>query len=223
MKKRFLITVSISGIFLAIVSTRAYAYDNHDFQVWNTDSIEFKPAKNIRGVFEQEFRWGDNASQFFYQHYDIGFFYSFNKYLSAGGGYRYVSEIKTGKFRSENEPYLCAFLNSDVYGFNLESRNRLEYRDFAYQTDSWRYRNKFTLKFPWKFTSLKIQPIVGDEIFIAFGTGTSQFNENRFFPGLGFNLTKNLRTELFYMLQSKKSTDVWVDANIFYAKLKFSF
>jgi len=212
-----------AGLFLLNISINVYAYDNHDFQVWNTDSVEFKPAKNVKGVFEQEFRWGDNASQFFYQHYDIGFFYSFNQYLSAGGGYRYVSEIKNGEFRPENEPYLCAFLNFDKYGFNLESRNRLEYRDFSYQADSWRYRNKFTLKSPWKFTFLKIQPIVGDEVFVAFGAGTSQFNENRFFPGFGINLTRNLRTELFYMLQIKKASDTWVSANILYAKVKFSF
>jgi hypothetical protein len=98
----------------------------------------------------------------------------------------------------------------------------MEYRHFDYQTDSWRYRNKVTVRLPWKFTKMEIQPYLSDEIFIGF-SGINQFNQNRFSPGLGLNLTKNIKAEIYYMLQSTKSSDMWVDANVLGTKIKLVF
>ena len=68
-------------------------------------------------MLEEEFRWGNNADEFYYHHYDIGFFYSLEKYLNIGTGYRQVYELKKGKFKAENEPYLVATLFGGVSGF----------------------------------------------------------------------------------------------------------
>ncbi|MBU3982651.1 MAG: hypothetical protein KJ985_04050 [Proteobacteria bacterium] len=37
---------------------------------------------------EEEFRFGDNADEFFYHHYDVGYAYDVNKYLTLGMNYR---------------------------------------------------------------------------------------------------------------------------------------
>lgn len=56
---------------LVLISlTSVYAYDNHDFQFWNTNVEEFKVDKTSKISLEQEFRWGNNAGDFYYQHYD---------------------------------------------------------------------------------------------------------------------------------------------------------
>jgi hypothetical protein len=212
--------VLLGMVFL--LAAPAYAFDDHDFQVWNTDSEEFKINKDSKIVFEQEFRWGDNASEFFYQHYDVGFFYNLEKFLNVGGGYRRVYEEKKDKFRVEDEPYVTTTLLWDLKGFKFEDRSRLEYRYFDYQSDSWRYRNKITAKLPCKFTKLEIQPFISDEIFIGFN-GSSQFNQNRFSSGLGMNLTKNIKAEIYYMLQSSKGSDVWSDTNVLGTKVKIAF
>jgi hypothetical protein len=98
----------------------------------------------------------------------------------------------------------------------------MEYRHFDYQTDSWRYRNKLTMKLPWKFTRIEIQPYLADEIFVGFG-GISQFNQNRFSSGLLMNLTKNIKAEIYYMLQSTKGSGKWLDANVLGTKLRVLF
>jgi hypothetical protein len=206
-----------------ILTTYAYAYDDHDFQVWNTDVEEFKINKDSKIAVEEEFRWGNNADEFFYHHYDVGFFYNLEKWLNVGGGYRHVYELKKGEFKLENEPYVTAALLWGLKGFQFEDRNRMEYRHFDYQDDSWRYRNKFTLRFPWKFTTLQVQPYVADEIFIGFGNSISELNQNRFCCGLGMNLTKNLKAEIYYMLVSAKSSGAWSDADVLGTKLKLSF
>ena len=217
MKKVLLLT----GVaFLFVVS--AFAYDDGDFQIWNTEVEEFKINQDTKLAFEEEFRWADNANEFFYHHYDAGLAYALNKYWGIGGGYRHIYELSKGKFKLENEPYLTATLSLAKEGFSFESRNRLEYRHFDYKADSWRYRNKFTLKPPWKFTKIQLQPLVSDEILFGFG-GTNQFNQNRFSAGLGMSLTKNIKAEIYYMLVTAKSAGTWVNSNVLGAKLKLSF
>lgn len=211
----------VLGLVL-IIYGMAHAYDDGDFQVWNTDVEEFKINKNSKITLEEEFRWGDNANEFFYQHYDAGFLYNLQKYLNIGGGYRQIFELKKGKFKAENEPYATATLLWDLKGFSFDDRSRFEYRHFEYQEDFWRYRNKLTMKFPWKFTKLEIRPFFSDEVLFGFGDA-NQFNENRFSSGLGLNLLKNLKAEIYYMLKSSKSSGKWTDTNVLGTKLKIAF
>lgn len=205
-----------------LLATKIYAYDDGDFQVWNTDVEEFKINKDSKVAFEEEFRWGDNANEFYYHHYDVGFFYNLEKWLNVGGGYRHIYELKKEKFKLENEPYITLTLLWDLKGFKVEERSRIEYRHFDYQDDSWRYRNKATVKFPWKFTKMEIQPFLSDEIFIGFD-GISELNRNRFSSGLAMNVTKNLKAEVYYMLQASKSSGNWTDVNVLGTKLKIAF
>ena len=181
------IILILAGLMLTLI-TATFAYDNHDFQVWNTDVEEVKLNKNSKLVFEQEFRWGDNASDFYYQHYDAGYQYMINKYFSLGGGFRYIKEKKTDIFRDESQPYMAAFTNWDLFDFKFSDRTRIEYRYYDYQSGSWRFRNKLDIKAPWKFTRFEIQPMISDEIFIK--SNGMDLNENRLYGGFAFTLTR---------------------------------
>lgn len=206
-----------------MMASRTYAFDNHDFQTWNTNVEEVKLNKSSKLMFEEEFRWGDNASDFYYQHYDAGYQYSLTKYLSLGGDYRYVREKKTDKFRPESEPYFAAYANWKLMDFQFSDRTRIEYRYYTYQTDSWRFRNKLDIKFPWKFTKFEIQPLVADEFFFRFNG--IDINENRLYGGIGFTMTKNLKGEVSYMWRATKNTGIctWNDTNVLSMKLKLAF
>ncbi len=217
MKKIVLVAIG-AVLFLAV---KAHAYDDGDFQIWNTDIEEMQVKKDLKLAFEQEFRWGNNASEFYYQHYDVGLFYNLNKYWNLGGGYRHVLNKSKGKFLVENEPYLTLTFASQFAGFKYDDRSRLEYNHFDYKDDTGTYRNKLTVKAPWKFTKFEIQPFVSDEIFILFDDG-QRFNKNRASAGLAMNITKNLKGEIYYMLQSSKSVK-WTEANILGTKFKLSF
>jgi len=128
MKKIYFIIISLT----LITWVRGYAYDDGDFQVWNTDVEESKINKDSKIVLEEEFRWADNANEFYYHHYDVGFFYNLKEYLNVGGGYRHVLELKKGKFKREFEPYVTATLLWGLFGSKFEDRNRMEYRHFDY-------------------------------------------------------------------------------------------
>ncbi|MFA5351413.1 MAG: DUF2490 domain-containing protein [Candidatus Omnitrophota bacterium] len=217
MRRVILITI------LALISAvNAYAYKDGDFQVWNTDVEEFKVNKETKVVLEEEFRWGGSAKEFYYQHYDLGFLYSLNKHLSVGTGYRHILSKSKGKFLVENEPYISATLFWDTAGFKFDDRSRLEYNHFDYKDDTWRYRNKLTMKLPWKFTKFEIQPYLADEIFILFDD-SQRLNTNRFSAGLGLTITKNLKGEIYYMLQSSKGSKLWTATNVLGTKFKLAF
>jgi hypothetical protein len=209
-------------VFVLFLAVKLYAYDNGDFQIWNTEVEEIQLKKDLKLVFEQEFRWGDNAGEFYYQHYDAGLFYSLNKYWNVGGGYRHVLNKSKGKFLVENEPYLTATFASQFAGFKYDDRSRLEYNHFDYKDDTWRYRNKLTIKAPWKFTKLEFQPFVSDEILILIDDG-QRMNENRAYAGLAMSITKSLKGEIYYMLRSTKSGVKWTDTNVLGTKLKLVF
>ncbi len=205
-----------------VVSFKAHAYDNGDFQIWNTDVEEVKIYKNVKFVMEQEFRFGEDATELYYQHYDWGFVFGFDKMLDIGLSYRLVLERYKRKWREEDMPSANATLKFDLWKFKFDDRNRLEYRHFRYKDDSIRYRNKFTLKLPLDFAKMKISPYVSDEIFIV-STGAG-FNENRFSSGMDFELTKQAKFDLCYMLKSSRIlNNKWTNANVLGTKIKISF
>lgn len=208
--------------FIFLSAFKLYAYDDGDFQIWNTEVEEIQLKKDLKLVFEQEFRWGDNSKEFYYQHYEAGLFYNLNKYWSGGGGYRHVLNKRKNKFQVENEPFIAATFSGQFAGFKYDDRSRLEYNHFDYKDDTWRYRNKFTIKAPWKFTKLELQPFVSEEIFILFDDG-QRLSENRAAAGLAMRITKNLKGEVYYMFRNVRSSVKWIDANVFGTKLKLSF
>ena len=210
----------VIGLVL-MTGSLCFAYDNGDFQVWHTENQEFKINKKTKIVLEEEFRFGDDAGDFTYHHYDVGFVYSLNMHLDLAINYRQVYEKKKGDFKEENRPHINATLKYDFYGFKLDDRSRLQYRHFDYQPDFWQYRNKLSIKFPWKFTKLEIQPYLADEIFLDFQN--KAFSRNRFYCGFTMNLTKNVKAEIYYLLQSSRSTNNWAEAHVLGTKIKLVF
>jgi hypothetical protein len=240
-KNIFVIACAIGLFFIHSFGVRAaHAYDDNDSQVWTGASEEVEISNKSKIALDEEFRWGDDAREFYYHHYDAGLSYSVKDYLKIAGGYRHVYELKNGKFKQENQPFMAATLLWDMRGFKFEDRNRLEYRHFEYRSDSWRYHNKVTMKFPAKFTRLEIQPYLSDEIYLSFGE-KHMFDQNRFSVGLNIKLTKNIHAELYAMRASSRGSDTndtgvfanllssgplfddWINSNVFGTKLKVSF
>lgn len=207
---------------LVLSGFKAYAYDNGDFQMWHTENQDIGIGKGTKITQEEEWRWGGNAAELYYQHYDWGVVYGFDKLLDIGLNYRQVFDKSKTKWLEENRPHINATVKLDIWKFKLEDRNRLEYRHFKYKDDFIRYRNKLTLKYPFEFRKIKISPYLSDEIFIASnGTG---FNRNRLYSGIEFGLNKYLKADIYYMLEdSRGKGDKWSCANILGTKVKIAF
>jgi len=207
---------------LAVVGFNACAYQDGDFQIWNSNGQDVKIGKATKFTLEEEFRYGETATELFYQHYDWGFAWAFDEAFELALGYRLIYERYKRKWLESDEPYTNLTWKQDIWKFKFDDRNRIEYRHFRYAPDHIRYRNKFTLKYPFDFKGMKIAPYTSDEIFVSSnGRG---FNQNRFQSGLEIELNKYVKFDVSYMLQSVRGKgDKWYEANVLWLKNKIAF
>jgi len=215
---------TLATLFLVIFlfSDTCYAFDDGDFQYWNAESISKKISDDWIVSLEQEFRWGDNANNSYYNHSDLGVTYSgIAKWLDLGLNYRHIHEKKNDRWKVENRPHLNATAKWKLLEVGFSNRGRLEYRNRDDVDNYWRYRNKFSIKPPFKFTKFEIQPYAAGEIFYNFNVGT--LNRNRLYGGIGFKIIKNLKGEIYYLWQWTEKSDKWYDINVLGSKLKLFF
>jgi hypothetical protein len=217
--KKFKALVMAVTFFAA---ANAYGYQNGDFQIWHTEVQDVNLKQGTRLTVEEEFRYGDTASELYYQHYDFGLAYDVNKYLTTSINYRQIYEGEKGKFKPEYQPQLNITPKCDLYGFKIEDRNRFELKLYDdNREDKVEYRNRLLVKAPWKFTPLAIQPYVSDEIFVLLNSVWCR--RNRLAAGVTFDLIKNVKGDIYYMLQETKKSGRWTAANILGMKLKVAF
>ena len=209
-------------VFLGIFAQSAFSFDDGDFQYWSAVKSSWKIDDNWKVGLEEEFRLGDNGGNLYYQHSDLGFTYSgVASWLDLGINYRHIFEKSSGKWYEENRPHLNANLKIKAKDWKLSNRSRFEYRNKERGDDYWRYRNKVTVKFPWKFTSAKIQPYFADEFFVDFDK--EELNRNRIYAGFTFKITKNIKGDIFHLFQRSKSGGKWKNTNVLGTKIKLSF
>ena len=105
---------------------------------------------------------------------------------------------------------------------NCNYRSRFERRIYKTSDDQWRFREKLEIKPKQKWTALKFQPYIADEIF--YQKNKDGFYRNWFILGFDLNFIKPLKSGLFYQLQSehgKNDTNIYTD--IVALKLNFDF
>lgn len=217
--KRIAVVVTALALLAAV---DAHAYEDGDFQIWHTEGQEIAVTKGWKIPVEEEFRYGNNGSEFFYQHYEAGVAYDINKNWAVTGNYRQVYEGEKGKFKPEYRPFIQVIPKWDIWVFKFENRNRLEYRIFDdSRQDTLRYRNRITVRLPLKLDNFEFAPYVANEVFADINGAIVR--QNRFSTGVILDLTKNFKAEVYYMVQDKKKSGRWTDAKILGLKLKVAF
>jgi hypothetical protein len=196
-----------------------------DFQFWNTEVVEGKLNDRWKAGLEVEFRLGDNASEFYYTHEMIFVGFTANEWLDLQANFREVFELNTKSededdWFSEERPMFDATPHFKWNGWDISDRNRFEYRMFDIKDDAWRYRNKLTLKSPWKFTSWNINPYISDEIFIQ---EDQDLNRNRFYVGVVMDLIEHVTGDVYFLWQSSDADPEWVDIYVAGVKFKVKF
>jgi len=162
---------------------------------------------------EEEVKLGDDAERFYYRHTDLGFVRSLADGLDIGFNFKHVSARGDGNdWISENRPHLNLTFKGKWADLALSDRSRLEFRDIDNVKNFWRYRNKFTVKFPWELTALKLKPYVAEEIFINLDQ--SGIVQHRLYSGFSAKLSDNLSGSLFYLWLASNSNHSWIDIHI---------
>ncbi len=193
-----------------------------DFQWWSTAEFSADLTKKWRATFEEELRFGEGSDNLYYEHSDIGMVWSgMADWIDWGFNFRLIEQKDSeGTCRPEYRPHMnLTFKN--LLGQELSNRSRIEYRDIDSTEYEWRYRNKTTYKLPFTLTEWKLKPYVADEVFIE--CDSSNMDRNRFYAGLGFDITKSIKGEVYYLLQSSRDDGQWNNINVLGTKIKFDF
>jgi len=216
------ISALVANLFLIILlsSYRCYAFDDGDFQYWNTESIEAKFNKDWKIKVAEEFRFGDNAGSFYYNHIDAGLSYLLNEQIKLTVNYRQIFQKKDNKWNPEYRPHINGTVKAKWNGLVFKDRNRFEYRIKESADNLWRYRNKLSINLPFKWTKLNIQPYIADEIFYDFNE--NRLSRNRAYAGFKILFLENLKGEIYYMYQLTKSSN-WKGCDILGTSLKVVF
>jgi hypothetical protein len=224
MKKcKRVVLVAATGLTVLLCGT-VLAFDDDDFQYWTSAGASAKINKDWNAEFTEEFRFGNHGGNLYYQQSDLGFVYSgIADWIDIGLNFGLVFEKddKTDRWHRENRPHVNLTFKWKMWGLSLSDRNRFEYRDRENAKDLWRYRNKFTVKLPWKLTAWKLQPYVADEVFINLDN--EHFNRNRFSVGVSAPLGEKLSADIYYMLQSSRKHSDYTDYHILGTAFKFKF
>ena len=213
-------------VFIAMIFScgTCLAFDDGDWQYWNTEDISVKLSDKWKANLEQEFRWGDDMSNPYYNHTDVGIVYSsLADWFDLGFNYRHINEEKSGGWKREHRPHLNGTIKWKWQDFSFSNRGRLEYRERQDSDEAWQYRNKLSIKPPIALTKYKISPYIADETF--FDSDSQELNRNRLYAGLSFQIFKHLKAEAYYLWQRFKSSSSgkWTDYNVIGTKLKLPF
>lgn len=213
------LTSTLLLILVTAGNCGGFETDSGDLQWWSTGGIDFDIDKDWTVSVEEQIKLGNDAGNMFYQHTDLGFRYKgFSEWLELGLNFMKVDEKDGGGvWRRENRPHLNLTVKGSFKGLAVSNRSRLEYRDRETAEDRWRYRNKTTVE----LTGLKLKPYLADDIFIYLGE--DNVSTNRFYAGFSFDVYKNVKGSLYYLLQSSKVSGGWRDANVIGTNLKVAF
>jgi len=214
-------TATACAAVMTVWAAAAFAYEDNDWQMRSTNSIEGKIANRLTLKLEEEFQYGDDIGEHFYHHTDGGLSYSFREWFSMGLNYRQIYEKKKGEWKRENRPHLNASFKWKWSDFSLVNRSRLEYRMRQDAKDVWRYRNKSTLAAPLHLPPLDVQPYLAGEIFVDLHEDI--LNRYRLYAGVKRQLAESLYADVYYLWQTTKGHGQWTDYNIIGIQLKLKF
>lgn len=182
--------------------------DNGDFQVWNTDTLQFPIGKKTHFLGQTEFHYGRGGSKLYYKHYQAGFRYFCSPIMSMDLAYRQISTLFNKKWANTYSPLFNILIQGQTpRGWTIGNRNQVQYLIYQkrwHRHNRWLYRNRTEIVLPVRIGRSKTAPFIADEFFWEETRGISQ---NRL--GIGLKLPYHQRTvlDLSYMLQSVKNAE----------------
>ena len=98
--------ISICLLVFLVLASKVEAFDNNDFQLWTTEKISWKALDGVIVSVEEEFKWAESGSDFYYEHTDLGITSTgLCDWLTMGINYRLIFEEKGSEWKYENRPH----------------------------------------------------------------------------------------------------------------------
>lgn len=197
----------VTGVFVLISAgffcTAAFAESN---LIYRTEvSVEAGVTDRLSARITGKFRFHDKAVHY-YTSTDIELNYEFLQWLTAGIAYRHLYTLESGQWYDEDRPQFQGQIKWSRADWKLKNRVRLEYRMKQGEDGYLRFRNMLALKSPWKWSRLKINPYLADEVFIDRQNG---LHKNRVYAGAVHKLSGHVSLNIYYILETDKGDGDW--------------
>ena len=201
-----------------------------DFQFWSETNIYFpilkkknrngEKVEKINFFVSGTFRVGKNLTKPDDERIGGGFDFILNKLVTLTTSYLYrAGQPVTGGKEFEHRIRIEATFGHKWQKFSLKDRNRFEYRFRTPQSDSVRFRNKFTFAVPVKKSGKEIfAPFAATEVFYDFHE--NKINRNELSLGISKKFDKVTTIDFFYLWQRNRG-NVLKNVNVVGVNLKF--
>jgi hypothetical protein len=218
--RRILVVAIAAGICGSTVC-HVFALDDGDWQVWNNNAFEAKVAEGWKIKIAEEFRVGEDMSQIYEQFTEVGVTHDLTKWFQLGVDYRHDYKRSGLNWKMEERPQVNGTLLWNLGALGFQDRSRLERRMFETADDVWRYRNKLTVTLPAGLTGSLVKPYLAYEGFLDL-SNDREYSRYRLYAGFKKSITKTLGVDLYFMRQSTKSGEDWIDYNVLGVGLRAS-
>lgn len=206
-------TTHFRALVLAALAGAALAARGDDVENWTDLYLEHKLDDRWSVRLEEEVRWRDDVSDFYYYHTDLGLTWKARPWLDLNANIRHTDQKNgRGVWGEEERPHGAVTFKGTAAGFQIENRNRVEYRIRPERNDIVRYRNRLQVSRHVTFGAVAFDPYVSEEALID--TDMGDFNQFRSIAGLKAKLTKALRGDLYYAWIATESSTDWTDTHV---------
>lgn len=228
-------TVLASGVL-------AFAYDDGDGQMWIKYEAGGKTGCGLEPKIEQELRYGDDMSEFYYTETYLSLGYKVTDWFKPVIGFASIAErenkpiySKSGdvyseksdhSWKQEQDPRIDLYFSTKAMDWGFEDRVRCEYRDKDGAASYMRYRNRVKITTPWKLSPLAINPYVAWEANYEDDdekASSDRWNRHRLYAGVGMKFGKQFKGGVYCMNEQNKKAGDWTSINVVGLDLGVSF
>ncbi len=179
-----------------------------DFQIWQNFEIEYNINKRFLGHIQEQARFSENSTRFYYYYVDLGIIYKITKNIRINADYIFIQKRRLNDTYSSRHQYNF-HLNFRKKWYRTTILNRFltegQYSDFLTSSQGKRLsdiylRNKLSIRY--KINSNLI-PYISNEIYYKLDGGNFErgFNRNRISLGFLYKLENNWLFQTFYMFE----------------------
>ncbi len=200
-------TIRRAGLLILLGFTSFTAYSQDDFGIWYGASAEHKLIGKLGLDLSGELRTNNNASRIDEVFLEGGLSYKFNKYVSAGGAYRYTwFHETTDVYHGRHKWFVDVRGNLPLGDFDISGRIRFQERYKTYFEDNNDREPKSTLRYKLKIAynipSFPVNPFIFSEIFCPVSSDKKRSVEKfRLAVGAEYKISKKQSVDAAYMFQ----------------------
>jgi hypothetical protein len=206
----------IFGLFINLFVHTSKSHADDEIRGWVDTEWKFaKLSEDSWLDFRQEERWGENIGDHNYSDSRIRVNMKVLPWMNISLAESYIKSEraeKSDRIESRHTLELRPFWKGEVINFDI--RQRLEMKEIFGDSENtgWSARTRFQISGSKDYFGV-VQPIIDNEFF--YNLSDREYDQNRFFAGVSFNIFKDVQLRPMYGFQSQKRDGDWDTPQVF--------